>query len=80
MLNRPSIDLEGKTVSIDLPNGGTLVTALTVVERLGIKANFVYRQLQLNATVYLVQGAPQSLTGLNPQRTLILHIALWATP
>jgi TRAP transporter TAXI family solute receptor len=35
-------NLEGKTVSVDLPNGGTFVTALTVFERLGIKANFVY--------------------------------------
>jgi len=35
-------DLEGKTVSVDLPNGGTFVTALTVFERLGIKPNFVY--------------------------------------
>src|SRR6266480_2281688 len=35
-------DLEGKTVSVDLPNGGTFVTALTVFERLGVKANFVY--------------------------------------
>jgi TRAP transporter TAXI family solute receptor len=35
-------DLEGKTISVDLPNGGTFVTALTVAERLGIKANFVY--------------------------------------
>jgi TRAP transporter TAXI family solute receptor len=35
-------DLAGKTVSVDLPNGGTFVTALTVFERLGIKANFVY--------------------------------------
>ena len=35
-------DLEGRTVSVDLPNGGTFVTALTVFERLGIKANFVY--------------------------------------
>jgi TRAP transporter TAXI family solute receptor len=35
-------DLEGKTVSVDLPNGGTFVTALTVFERLGINANFVY--------------------------------------
>src|SRR5215471_1710447 len=35
-------DLEGKTVSVDLPNGGTFVTALTVFERLGIKTNFVY--------------------------------------
>src|SRR5690349_6921670 len=35
-------DLDGKTVSVDLPNGGTFVTALTVFERLGIKAKFVY--------------------------------------
>src|SRR5579862_3417336 len=35
-------DLEGKTVSVDLPNGGTFVTALTVFERLGLKANWVY--------------------------------------
>jgi TRAP transporter TAXI family solute receptor len=35
-------DLAGKTISVDLPNGGTFVTALTVAERLGMKANFVY--------------------------------------
>jgi TRAP transporter TAXI family solute receptor len=35
-------DLNGKRVSVDLPNGGTFVTALTVFERLGIKAKFVY--------------------------------------
>ena len=35
-------DLDGKTVSVDLPNGGTFVTALTVFERLGIKPKFVY--------------------------------------
>src|SRR6201997_2215648 len=35
-------DLAGKTVSVDLHNGRTSVTALTVFERLGIKANFVY--------------------------------------
>ena len=35
-------ELEGKRVSVDLPNGGTFVTALTVFERLGLKANFVY--------------------------------------
>ena len=29
-------------MSVDLPNGGTFVTALTIFERLGIKANFVY--------------------------------------
>jgi TRAP-type uncharacterized transport system substrate-binding protein len=35
-------DLAGKKISVDLPNGGTFVTALTVAERLGMKANFVY--------------------------------------
>src|SRR6202165_2827826 len=28
-------DLDGKTISVDLPNGGTFVTALTVFERVG---------------------------------------------
>ena len=35
-------DLEGKTVSVDLPNGGTFVTALIVFERLGMKPKVVY--------------------------------------
>src|SRR5438552_5362130 len=35
-------DLEGKTVSVDLPNRGTFVTALTVFERLGMKPKVVY--------------------------------------
>ena len=35
-------ELEGKKVSVDLPNGGTFVTAAIVFERLGIKPNFVY--------------------------------------
>src|ERR1700757_4488635 len=35
-------DLAGRTISVDLPDGGTFVTALTVFERLGLKANFVY--------------------------------------
>ena len=35
-------DLEGKTVSVDLPNGGTFVTATIMFERLGIRSNFVY--------------------------------------
>src|SRR5579862_4134417 len=35
-------ELEGKTVSVDLPNGGTFITALTVFERLGIKPKVVY--------------------------------------
>jgi TRAP transporter TAXI family solute receptor len=35
-------ELAGKRVSVDLPNGGTFVTALTVFERLGLKADFAY--------------------------------------
>src|SRR5258705_5580126 len=35
-------DLDGKTVSVDLPNGGTFVTALTLFERLGMKPKVVY--------------------------------------
>src|ERR1700751_5826063 len=35
-------DLEGKRVSVDLPDGSTLVTVLTVAERLGLKADWRY--------------------------------------
>src|SRR5476649_366274 len=35
-------ELNGKTISVDLPNGGTFVTALTVFERLGMKPKVVY--------------------------------------
>lgn len=35
-------ELEGKTVSVDLPNGGTFITAAIVFERLGIKPKFAY--------------------------------------
>jgi TRAP transporter TAXI family solute receptor len=40
-------DLRGKTISVDLPNGGTFVTAMTVFERLGIEANFVFIEQRL---------------------------------
>src|ERR1700692_2899765 len=35
-------ELDGKTISVDLPNGGTFVTALTVFERLGLEPHVVY--------------------------------------
>src|SRR5262245_49135079 len=35
-------DLDGKRVAVDLPNGGTFVTAITVFERLGIKPQYAY--------------------------------------
>jgi TRAP transporter TAXI family solute receptor len=60
-------DLEGKTVSVDLPNGGTFVTAITIFERLGIKPNFVFieqriayeklRKGEIDALI-AVQGSP----------------------
>jgi TRAP transporter TAXI family solute receptor len=40
-------DLNGKIVSVDLPNGGTFVTAMTVFERLGIKPKLVFIEQRL---------------------------------
>jgi TRAP transporter TAXI family solute receptor len=60
-------DLQGKTVSVDLPNGGTFVTALIVFERLGIKPKFVYVEQRIALeklkkgeidAVIAVQGKP----------------------
>src|SRR5256884_8901532 len=53
-------DLEGKTVSVDLPNGGTFVTALTVFERLRVKANFVYIEQRI-AMEKLKKGHPDAV-------------------
>jgi TRAP-type uncharacterized transport system substrate-binding protein len=40
-------ELDGKTVAVDLPNGGTFITSTIVFERLGIKANLVYIEQRL---------------------------------
>ena len=60
-------ELDGKTVSVDLPNGGTFVTASIVFERLGLKPKLVYieqrialeklRAGEIDAVV-AVQGKP----------------------
>ena len=60
-------DLNGKTVSVDMPNGGTFVTSIEVFERLGIKPKFVYieqriayeklRKGEIDAMI-AVQGRP----------------------
>ena len=60
-------DLNGKRVAVDLPNGGTFVTAITIFERLGIKPVYAfieqrvaYEKLksgELDAVV-AVQGSP----------------------
>jgi len=68
-------ELDGKRVSVDLPNGGTFVTALTVFERLGLKADFAYieqriameklRKGELDAVV-IVGGKPyKSVSNFN---------------
>src|SRR5258707_8918049 len=44
-------ELEGKKVSVDLPNGGTFVTAAIVFERLGIKPNFVYVEQRIGMEI-----------------------------
>ena len=41
-------DLNGRRVSVDLPNGGTFVTASIVFERLGLKPNLVYIEQRIS--------------------------------
>ncbi len=64
-------DLEGKTVAVDLPNGGTFVTSAIVFERLGITANFAYIEQRLAYerlkkgeidAMIAVQGKPSKFT------------------
>ncbi|MEO8321167.1 MAG: TAXI family TRAP transporter solute-binding subunit, partial [Bradyrhizobium sp.] len=45
---RSLADLNGKRVSVDLPNGGTFVTASIVFERLGLKPNLVYVEQRIS--------------------------------
>ena len=60
-------ELDGKTVSVDLPNGGTFVTASIVFERLGLKPKLVYIEQRIALeklkageidAVVAVQGKP----------------------
>jgi TRAP transporter TAXI family solute receptor len=71
-------ELDGKTVSVDLPNGGTFVTALTVFERLGMKPNVVYIEQRIALeklkrgeidAVIVVGGKPyKSVSGFKDDR------------
>jgi TRAP transporter TAXI family solute receptor len=64
-------ELEGKTVAVDLPNGGTFVTSIIVFERLGIHPNFAYieqrlayeklKKGEIDAMIW-VQGKPSKFT------------------
>jgi TRAP transporter TAXI family solute receptor len=71
-------ELDGKTISVDLPNGGTFVTALTVFERLGLKPKVVYieqrialeklRNGEIDAVI-VVGGKPyKSVSGFKDDR------------
>src|SRR3954447_3953310 len=64
-------DLNGKRVSVDLPNGGTFVTALTVFERLGIKPQVYYIEQRI-AMEKLIKGELDALivTGGKPYKSV----------
>jgi TRAP transporter TAXI family solute receptor len=75
---RSLADLDGRTVSVGLPNGGTFITAQIVFERLGIKPSFVFieqrvayemlRNGEIDAMV-AVQGRPSKFfTAVNNER------------
>jgi TRAP transporter TAXI family solute receptor len=78
---RSLADLNGRKVAVDLPNGGTFVTAAIVFERLGIQPKFAYieqrvayemlRKGEIDAMV-AVQGRPSKfITTINDPR---LHL------
>ncbi|WFU70673.1 TAXI family TRAP transporter solute-binding subunit [Bradyrhizobium sp. CB2312] len=64
---RSLADLNGRRVAVDLPNGGTFVTAITIFERLGVKPVYAYieqriayeklKNGELDAVI-AVQGSP----------------------
>lgn len=66
-------DFNGKRVGVDLPNGGTFVTAITIFERLGIKPTYAFieqrvayeklKRGELDAVV-AVQGSPSKAVGM----------------
>ena len=82
-------DLDGKTVSVDLPNGGTFVTAITIFERLGIKPKFVYieqriayeklRKGEIDALI-AVQGSPSKFITTIKDENLHFVPVDYATP
>src|SRR5215470_8947903 len=48
-------DLAGRTISVDLPDGGTFVTGLSVFERLGLRADYDYIEQRI-AMEKLIKG------------------------
>jgi TRAP transporter TAXI family solute receptor len=82
-------ELDGKKVAIDLPNGGTFMTAITVCERLGIHPHFVYIEQRLAYdqllkgdldAVIAVQGKPSKATSALKNANLHLVPVEYADP
>src|SRR3979409_653066 len=82
-------ELDSKTVSVDLPNGGTFVTALIVFERLGIKPKLVYVEQRIALekmktgeidAVIAVQGKPAKALSLFKDDRLHLVPVEYAKP
>jgi branched-chain amino acid transport system substrate-binding protein len=65
-------ELDGKTVAVDLPDGGTFVTSINVFERLGIRPHLLYieprialgmlRRAEIDAVI-AVEGKPLQWLG-----------------
>ena len=81
--------LDGKRVAVDLPNGGTFVTAITVFERLGIHPNFLYIEQRIAYdllskgdldAVIAVQGKPSKATSAIKDGNLHLVPVEYAKP
>jgi len=74
-------ELDGKTVAVDLPDGGTFVTSINVFERIGVKPHLLYldpkialemlRKGEIDAIV-AVEGKP--LRWLSEVRDANLHL------
>src|SRR5437660_9562480 len=77
-------ELDGKTISVDLPNGGTFVTALTVFERLGMKPNVVYieqrialekmRKGEIDAVIVCGGKPDKSVSGFKDDRCHLVTV------
>jgi TRAP transporter TAXI family solute receptor len=77
-------ELDGKTISVDLPNGGTFVTSLTVFERIGIKPKVVYIEQRIAMeklkkgeidAVIAVGGKPyKSVSAFNDDRFHLVNV------
>jgi branched-chain amino acid transport system substrate-binding protein len=82
---RTLAELDGKTVAVDLPDGGTFVTAINVFERLGIRPHFLYIEQRIALeklrkgdidAVIAVEGKPlQSIEQIDDENLHFVPVA-----